>query len=99
MRAAVAGLLTGRLSPTWQALTALGGAFAVGAAIALSAMSFRHLPAQVTAHGDSINALSQRMGEVEALARRVDGQYTRIVCLLTQPDSASAISSERECRP
>lgn len=88
--AAVAGLLTGRLSPTWQALTALGGAFAVGAAITLSAMSFRQLPAQV-------RAIDERLTEVEMVAARVDRQYTRIVCLLTLPDSVSPMQAERSC--
>ena len=95
---AVAVFLTNKLSPTWQALTALGGAFAVGVAIALSAMSFRDLPAQVAAHADSIRSLSSRVAETDALARRVDRQYSRIVCILTLPDSLSAIEGERLCQ-
>ena len=93
----LATFLTTRLSPTWQALTALGGAFAIGAAIALSAMNFTSLPAQVQAHGDSIRSLSYRVAEVDIIARRVDRQYSRIVCILTLPDSLSAIEGERLC--
>ena len=96
--AAVAGLLTHKLSPTWQALTALGGAFAIGAAIALSSMGVRTLPATVAAHTDSIRQLSTRVAETDALARRVDRQYTRIVCILTLPDSLSAIEGEGRCQ-
>ena len=95
--AAVAGLLTTKLSPTWQALTALGGAFAVGAAITLSAMGFRTLPDQVAAQGDSIRQISVRVAETDALARRVDRQYSRIVCILTLPDSLPHIEGERLC--
>lgn len=95
--------LTGKLSPTWQALTALGGAFAIGMAIALSATTFRSLPAQVAAQGDSLRALAEREAEDRRVIERVDRQYNRIICLLTLPEDvrvrveANPVLLQREC--
>lgn len=49
-----------------------------------------HLPAQV-------EAIEKRVGDVEVVAARVDRQYTRLVCLLTLPDSMNGVEAERAC--
>jgi hypothetical protein len=77
-----------RALPTWAKVAS------IVASIALAGMVFGRdwasLPAQVEAH-------EQRLSEVEAVARRVDRQYTRLVCLLTLPDSLNGVEAERVC--
>ena len=85
----IATFLT-RLPDSWKALTALGGAVAFGAALTFFLGGFRDLPARV-------DAQERRLSEVEAVARRVEGQYGRLVCLLTLPDSLNGIEAERAC--
>ena len=85
------------LSDQWRALTALAGAMAVGGAIALSTVAFTGLPAQVREHTDSIRSFSRQVGENRELARRVSGQYERIICLLTLPGGTSPLEAQREC--
>lgn len=91
-------MLLGKLPEQWKALTALGGAFAIGSVFTMSALSFRGLPAQTRANTDSIQALSRRSVENRVIIDRVDDQYERIICILTLPDTIRPLAAERACQ-
>jgi len=94
--AAIASFLMS-LPQTWRALTALGGAAAIGATVAMLATAFTGLPAQVAENTDSIRAVGRRAEDNRAVVRRVEAQYDRIICLLTLPDSTPPIQAQRAC--
>lgn len=76
------------LIPLWAKVAGLAAGLVVGGATV--GQRWLGLPATVAAH-------ERRLAEVEAVARRVDRQYARLVCLITLPDSLSAIEGERRC--
>ena len=86
-----------RLSPTWQALTALGGAVALGVAIALVGMRFRGLPAQVRALDSRVTTLEYVIREVQGDTRQAASNSRRILCLIALPDSLSAVEGADRC--
>lgn len=75
------------LPRTWKVLGLILAIAGVGVVVG---RDWAGLPAQVQAH-------DKRLGEVEVIARRVDRQYARIVCLLTLPEDLSPIQTERAC--
>lgn len=102
MATTIAKFLTS-LPTNWKALTALGGAVALGVAIGAVAVDMRGLPAQVRTVRDSVATVSRRVEVNTVTLQRIDRQYARIICLLTLPEdvrvrvAANPVLLEREC--
>lgn len=86
---AVAAFLT-KLNPTWQALTALAGATAVGIVVGITLYGFTGLP-------DRVEAVEASSAKNTVDIARGRGEYETLICLLTLPDSLTPIESQRRC--
>lgn len=98
----LASFLT-NLPTTWKAMTALGGAVALGFAFGAVAVDMSDLPAQVREVRDSLVVVTRRVNDDRETLYRIDRQYGRIICLLTLTENvrmgvaANPLLLEREC--
>lgn len=70
------------LPAAWKALTALGGAVAVGVALTLSAVGFIGLPADVEANTLELTAHTRAIDSLRATTTNANSKLDRVVCLL-----------------
>ena len=99
---AVAAFLA-RLNPTWQAITALAGAAAVGIVVGGATVGFTGLPEQVEVNAQAIEAhILEPWHEgivplMEASDEAIMARLNRLICLQTLPDSLTYLEAERAC--
>lgn len=89
----------GELSDTHKAITALIGATAVGATLALGLVGFTALPKRVTVVEGGLVAVQSAVEELDRHVTESDEQFARLVCLLTIEDRETMTQEDliREC--